>query len=103
MSINVTSMTKSQHPYQVPSDHTRRAVWILGELKLVGSSLAAIALELGCSRQAGAQALRMGSYRWEQAIAAKLGRPVQSLFPDRYDGSGKRLRPCRVFPTREAA
>ncbi|WP_085557944.1 helix-turn-helix domain-containing protein [Azospirillum agricola] len=71
--------------------------------KLAGSSLAAIAQELGCTRQAGALALRMGSVRWEQAIAAKLRLPVQALFPDRYDAAGMRLRRTRPVPSREAA
>lgn len=102
MQIDVTSMHGHYDTHPIPADPARRAQWIIAELKLSGSSLAAIATELGCSRQAGALALRMGSLRWEVAIAAKLRRPVQDLFPDRYDATGRRLVRTRS-PSREAA
>ncbi len=97
MEIDETSMRTNHHshPIPIPNDAARRAQWIIGELKLAGSSLAAIALELNCSRQAGALALRMGSQRWEAAIASKLGRSLHELFPDRYDKTGRRLRQTR--------
>lgn len=88
------------HP--IPTDPQRRTQWILGELRLAGSSLAAIAKDLRCTRQAGAHALRMGSIRWETAIAATLGRPVQELFPDRYLGDGTRILRTRSPPPDDA-
>lgn len=103
MSINVTSMQTTRHPHQIPVEPTRRAQWIISELKLAGSSLAAIAAELGCSRQAGAMALRVSSRRWEEALAAKLDLPVQKLFPERYTPDGTRLARSRDAPTRVAA
>jgi len=103
MLIDVTSMRHTPDTHPIPTDPTRRAQWIISELKLAGSSLAAIAKELKVTRQAGALALRMGSIRFEQAIAAKLGRPVQDLFPERYRPDGTRTLRTRDAEDREAA
>lgn len=48
-------------------------------------------------------ALRVSSRRWEEALAAKLGLPVEQLFPDRYTPDGTRLLRSRDAPTRAAA
>ncbi|WP_051249162.1 helix-turn-helix domain-containing protein [Inquilinus limosus] len=75
----------------IPLDPTRRRVWIQGELRLIGSSLTAIAASLGVSRQAVGQALLVPSERIEQAIADALGLPVAWLFPDRFGADGQRI------------
>lgn len=75
----------------IPLDPTRRRVWIQGELRLIGSSLTAVAASLGVSRQAVGQALLVPSERIEQAIADELGLPVSWLFPDRFGADGQRI------------
>jgi lambda repressor-like predicted transcriptional regulator len=79
----------------IPLDPTRRRVWIQGELRLMGSSLSAVAAALGVSRQAVGQALLMPSERIEQAIADVFGLPVSWLFPDRFGTNGQRLTQTR--------
>jgi Ner family transcriptional regulator len=96
-------MQTRRYPHQIPTEPRQRAQWIISELKLSGTSLAAIANELGCSRQAGALALRVASRRWEEALAAKLKVPVEQLWPDRYSPDGTRLLRSRDAPSRAAA
>lgn len=91
MQIDTTRLQGHTDMHSIPADPQRRTQWIISELKLAGSSLATIAKDLRCTRQAGAHALRMGSIRWEAAIAEVLSRPVQELFPDRYTREGTRL------------
>lgn len=98
--IERTTMSQ-ERDISVPNDPARRRLWIIAELQLAGTSLAAIARDLGRTPQAGSNALKAPSLSFEQEIARRLGVPVQKLFPDRYKPDGTRI--CRERPAREAA
>jgi Ner family transcriptional regulator len=73
----------------VPLDARARREWIKYQLRVRGSSLSAIARELGVSRHAPRLALDKPYPRMERAIAAKLGVEPRSLWPERYDAQGR--------------
>lgn len=78
----------------IPEKARVRGPWIVFRLRVVGSSLAAIAAELGVTKAAVSDAIVNGSSeRLERAVAEKLHLPVQKLFSERYDVAGCRLRP----------
>jgi lambda repressor-like predicted transcriptional regulator len=79
-----------------PTDAAQRAAWVIYMLKGKGKSLASIARELSCHRNAVRQALYQPSLRQEVAIAAALGLDVQALFPERYLNDGTRKHSVRV-------
>ncbi|WP_446719490.1 helix-turn-helix domain-containing protein [Inquilinus sp. OTU3971] len=80
----------------IPKEAAERRVWIIGRLRLRGTSLAAIARDLGVARQSVQGALLVPSERIEKAIADALALPVHDLFPDRYSGEGRRI--CQSRP-----
>lgn len=80
-----------------------RRQWVLFQLRLRGESFASLAVELGVSRNSVGQALDLPSDRVERAIAAKLGMGQRELFPERYDGRGRRLHAVRESKARGAA
>lgn len=71
-------------------DPIRRRVWVLGELRLSGTSLSAIARREGVKRQAVGAALLAPSERMERLLADELGMKVHALFPERYSRDGTR-------------
>lgn len=78
----------------IPEKARVRGPWIVFRLRVVGSSLAAIAAELGVTKAAVSDAIVNGSSeRLERAVAEELRLPVQKLFSERYDAAGCRLRP----------
>lgn len=79
----------------VPTDIEERASWVQHQLRIRGTSLAAIARARGWSRRPIAMALRVPSFPQEQAIAEALGVAVETLFPERYDANGQRLHAVR--------
>ena len=78
--------------YLVPLDETARKEWIKFQLRLRGSSLSAIARDLGVSRHAPRLALVKPYPRMERAIAKKLELLPQDLWPERYDEQGQSNR-----------
>lgn len=97
-----TTMRQRDETHIVPADPTRRRFWILAELRVRGITVADLARQLGTSAQAGSNALRSPSQRWEQAFSEALGMPASVLFPDRYTADGTRIHATRS-PDREAA
>jgi lambda repressor-like predicted transcriptional regulator len=75
----------------------QRAIWLQGELKWRGTSLAAIAAAKGWHRSAVYRALYQPSLPQEQAIAEALGVELRELFPERYDRKGRRLHRARAL------
>ena len=73
----------------VPLDQDQRREWIKYQLRVRGSSLSAIARELGVSRHAPRLALVRPYPRMEQAIADKLDMEPLQLWPERYDTDGQ--------------
>jgi Ner family transcriptional regulator len=73
----------------VPLDDRARREWIKYQLRVRGSSLSALARELGVSRHATRLALDKPYPRMERAIAAKLGLQPKQLWPERYDEQGR--------------
>ncbi|MBW8003053.1 MAG: transcriptional regulator [Planctomycetes bacterium] len=69
----------------VPSDPVQRREWIKYQLRIRGSSLSAVAREMGVSRHASNLALAKSYPRMERAIASKLGLEPRLLWPERYD------------------
>ncbi|MBP2301270.1 helix-turn-helix domain-containing protein [Azospirillum picis] len=99
MSIEANVMTRQN---DVPSDPLARREWVLARLKRRGTSLRKIALELGVSPQAAAQALMLPSVRLEEALAGALEIEVHRLFPERYRADGTRIARTRP-PDRRVA
>lgn len=77
----------------IPTRSLERTLWVQGQLRLKGSSFAAIARQHGWKRRGVAMAMHVPSYPQEKAIADELGLSVPQLFPERYDQSGNRLHP----------
>ena len=73
----------------VPLEALARREWIKFQLRVRGSSLSALARELGVSRHAPRLALVKPYPRMERAIADKLGLKPQELWPERYDENGR--------------
>jgi lambda repressor-like predicted transcriptional regulator len=100
------AMSAEQAVMNVPNDPAERRGWIVWQLRLRGSSLAAIARRLGVVPQSVHGALNAPSERIEVAIAEDLGLPVQKVFPERFAPDGRRLcqsRPWNRNTGREAA
>ncbi|WP_194912783.1 helix-turn-helix domain-containing protein [Azospirillum sp. INR13] len=84
----------------IPKKARIRGPWIVFRLRVVGSSVAALAAELGVTKAAVSDAIVNGSSeRLERAVAEKLHLPVQKLFAERYDAAGCRLRAKRKRTT----
>jgi len=61
-------------------------------LKGRGHTVSSLAKNIGVTPQAVTNALRVPYPRIEKAISEILGEPVQTLFPERYDDSGRSSR-----------
>jgi len=66
-------------------------VWVVGQLRLRGTSLRRLAGEAGVSQQAMSHALTAPSSYLEAVIAEALGLTPRQLFPERFDDAGNRL------------
>lgn len=73
----------------VPLDGMDRIEWIKFQLRIRGSSLSALARDLGVSRHAPRLALVKPYPRMEKAIAEKLELRPQELWPERYNVNGR--------------
>jgi lambda repressor-like predicted transcriptional regulator len=81
---------------QIPPNPFVRRAWIIFQLHVAaGISLATIADDEGCSRQAVSLALTHPNARLEEAIAQRLGVTAAQLFPERFDEHGTRLHVIR--------
>jgi Ner family transcriptional regulator len=85
------------------TDARERNVWVQAQLRLAGTSFAAIARVHGWSRRAVSQAMTSASHPQEKAIAAALGVTQEQLFPERYDQEGNRLHQVRQHTGRGGA
>ncbi len=81
----------SLDPRRIPASPRERRVWIITQLWLRGTSLAALARRAGVSQQAMSQALSRPAARLEGVIAEALGLDVIALFPERYSSRGERI------------
>src|SRR5690625_542235 len=75
---------------EVPKTRKERVEWIKYQLRVRGSSLAAIAREQGVTRHAARIPLVRPYPRMERAIAEKLGCGPELLWTDRYDRDRRR-------------
>jgi len=75
----------------IPKDPAERRVWIVGQLRLRGTSLRRLAAITGVSQQAMSHALTGSSSHLEVVIADALGLTPQQLFPERFTADGGRL------------
>jgi len=89
--------------YGVPDGARERKLWVQMHLRLRGLSLAQIARDNGWSHQAVVNALHQPSYPQEAAIAAALDAPVEAVFHERYDHTGRRLHPRKKRSNTAAA
>lgn len=86
----------------IPANPSLRREWIKFQLRLRGTTLSAMARELGVSRQAIGQTLVSSYPRIERAIAARLNMEPRDIWPERYArrkvkiGAGKRQLSCHV-------
>ena len=86
-------MDKIDTPVELPNpeilaDTKLRASWIIYQLKLRGSSIAAVGRQYGAARNCPGNALRRPWPVWEYRIAKALGREPQDIFPERYRPDG---------------
>jgi Ner family transcriptional regulator len=68
----------------IPTDNAARWEWIKYQLRLRGSSLSAIARELGVVRKAPQSVKRLNYPRMQLAIATVLGLHPADIWPERY-------------------
>ena len=81
--------------FKIPSRAADRCAWVIYQLKLRDSSLAAIARKHGWTRRAIRGAMFEASYPQEKALAEELDIPIETLFPERYDADGNRRHAIR--------
>ncbi|MFN3883232.1 MAG: helix-turn-helix domain-containing protein [Rhodocyclaceae bacterium] len=80
----------------IPMNPVERRIFIKSQLEIRGLSFAAIGRREGVSRIAVSQAAAGGpSARLQDALAEAIEIPVQTLFPERFDGKGRRITPVR--------
>jgi len=84
MTIDVTTVN-------IPEKPAERRVWIVGQLRLRGTSLRRLAAQEKVCQQAMSNALNHSSSYLEEVIAQALDLTVQQLFPERFDDRGNRL------------
>jgi Ner family transcriptional regulator len=86
----------------IPVNPLLRREWIKFQLRLRGTTLSAMARELGVSRQAMGQTLIRSYPKMERAIAARLDMEPGDIWPERYargqakTTGSKRLSSCHV-------
>lgn len=68
----------------IPVDPLLRREWIKFQLRLRGTTLSALARELGVSRQALGQTLIQSYPKMERVIAARLALEPWDIWPERY-------------------
>lgn len=68
----------------VANPDTRRE-WIKFQLKLIGSSFAAIGRKHGLTRHAPKRALYISYPKMERAIAKEIGMTPEQIWPERYN------------------
>lgn len=103
--FNLSPGTRTPPMTTLPTfaDPRERTIWVQAQLKLAGTSFAAIGRANGWSRRAVAAAMTNACDPQEKAIAAALGVTQQQLFPERYDRTGKRLHHVRQNTGRDGA
>jgi len=69
---------------QATKNTDNRRAWIKYQLEVAGSSFADIARDLGVSRSAVNKAIKNSYPKMERAIAAKIGRRPEEIWPERY-------------------
>jgi Ner family transcriptional regulator len=96
-------VTKPVAKTDIPSSPGERSLWVQMQLRLRGSSFAAIARKHGWAKTTVSMAMKTPSYNQEQAIADELGMAVEDLFPERYSRGGRRLHHVRKHSSRSSA
>lgn len=79
----------------IPKEPAVRRVWICAQLRLRGKSLRGLAIAEGVSQQAMSAALLAPNIHLEPIIAAALGLTAETLFPERFDETGRRTTQTR--------
>jgi Ner family transcriptional regulator len=69
---------------QTPKNPDQRRAWILYQLHLAGSSFADLGRELGVTRNAVRNAIDKRYPKMERAIATKIGKRPEEIWPERY-------------------
>ena len=77
---------------KLPTDPDQLWEWVKFQLRLRGSSLAQIGVELNIPRQSVHNAKRVRYPRVERAIARKLDMAPRDIWPDRWHPDGAPLR-----------
>lgn len=93
-------VSKPATKIDIPSSPAERSLWVQMQLRLRGSSFAAIARKYGWAKTSVSMAMKTPSFPQEQAIAEELGLRIESLFPERFDAEGRRLHPIRKNSSR---
>lgn len=88
----MTLQTSPINPRNIPRDPYERAQWVLGQLKLRGTSCRKLSLAAGYNANYVAQGLYVALQPAEALIATALGTTEAVLFPERHDENGNRLR-----------
>jgi lambda repressor-like predicted transcriptional regulator len=98
----MTPRTPSIRPADIPADHRERGQWIIGQLKLRGTSLRKLSLSAGYDASYVSQALTRPLQPAEALIATALGTTEAVLFPERHDRIGQRLNRRNPSKSRRA-
>lgn len=94
-----TSISERMETYpsisDIPKNPAVRGAWIVFRLRIVGSSLTAVAENEGVTKQSVSLAISRASgngssERLERAVAAALRLPVNALFAERYTGTERK-------------
>ena len=93
-------MSEAVAKIDIPTSPAERSLWVQMQLRLRGSSFAAIARKHGWAKTSVSMAMKTPSFPQEQAIAEELGLQIESLFPERFDADGRRLHPIRKNTSR---
>jgi Ner family transcriptional regulator len=80
----------------LPKNPAARRAWLTYQLRIRGRSVSELARANGVSREALYGAMNTPSSHLERAIAGALNLAPQQLFPERFDGRGRRLSQVRA-------
>lgn len=101
--VDGARMDAHMNAYAIPENPAKRRAWIIMELRYRYRSVRQFAERLGVSPSSVHGALDRPSAHIETAIADSLGVPARVLWPERYDGGGRRhdvRPPKRSRPSR---
>ena len=79
-----------------PQNSYELKIWLVAMLRLKKSSYAALARELGVTRNVVRKAVDHPYPKMERAIAAKIGYVPELIWPERYQA--RQSKPYRILP-----